>query len=252
MKAKALNYTNSRLKNLLLCLLLSLLPARGLLAQPPSYVTYFKVQDGDFFYRQLHVCQDRSVLLVTAFSVTYLSPEGKVLWSYNSTDVKKIPEDTNELNYYAGFGNIAEDEEGIYINAGVHISPCLIKLNRQGEVLFDTIYYQSWLLKEDIMYALSHIAVNGEYLDFAAYYPKDLYFDSSIGSYDFTKGCYAFHRINKNTGERIYNHYECISQDSSNGILKMFPVKGPEKGYILHGITQPNRFSDYTQKPIIG
>jgi hypothetical protein len=243
MKAKALNYTNSRLKNLLLCLLLSLLPARGLMAQPPSYVTYFKVQEGGHFYRQLHVCQDRSVLLVTAFSVTYLSPEGKVLWSYNSTDVKKLPEDTNKLNYNAGFGNIAEDEEGIYINAGAYGSPCLIKLNRQGEVLFDTIYYQSWLLKEDIMYALTNLAVNGEYLDFAAYYPKDLYFDSSIGSYDFTKGCYAFHRINKNTGERIYNHYECISQDSSNEIMKMFPVKGPEKGYILHGDTRPNRFS---------
>jgi hypothetical protein len=234
MKAKALNYTNSRLKSLLLCLLLSLLPARGLLAQPPSYVTYFKVQDGDFFYRQLHVCQDRSVLLVTAFSVTYLSPEGKVLWSYNSTDVKKLPEDTNELNYYAGFRGVAEDDEGIYINADAYSSPCLIKLNRQGEVLFDTIYYQSWLLKEDIMYALSHIAVNGEYLDFAAYYPNDLHFDSSLGYYEFYQGCYVFHRINKNTGERIYNHYECISQDSSNGILKMFPVKGPEKGYIFN------------------
>jgi len=243
MKAKALNYTNSRIKNLLLCLLFSLLPARGLWAQPPSYVTYFKVQEGGHFYRQLHVCQDRSVLLVTAFSVTYLSPEGKVLWTYNSTDVEKLPEDTNELNNYAGFRGVAEDEDGIYINAGAYSSPCLIKLNRQGEVVFDTIYYQSWLLKEDIMYALSHIAVNGEYLDFAAYYPKDLYFDSSIGSYDFTKGCYAFHKINKHTGERIYNHYECISQDSNSFIMKMFPVKGPEKGYILHGVSTPNKNS---------
>jgi hypothetical protein len=93
------------------------------------------------------------------------------------------------------------------------------------------------------MYINTHISVNGDYLEYASYYPLNLYFDSSIGRYDFDKGCYAFHKINKNTGERIYNHYECISQDSNSFIMKMFPVKGPEKGYILHGVSTPNRYS---------
>jgi hypothetical protein len=209
-------------------------------AQVLSFETdVIETENYDGIYKKTIETHDGGFLFLTVYTVTKIDRKGQLLWKY---EFKNGRNPKPQYPFYPGVGNVHDDTGGIYLHGEVFASPYYLRLNHDGELVFDTVYLESWKDTIAPFNENRHVLKDGDYFLTTGITYENLRFDSINNRWEWDKSCYAFHKLDK-FGNRITNYYDCFSDTSQIGgsIVKL---NGLEKEYLIFMVISNSQFGN--------
>ena len=211
MKFAAAKYGNLNSLMRLFLTIISTCACIGMQAQVLSFETeVIEAENFDGIYQKVIETHDSGFLFLTSSQVTKINKKGKILWQHEFKDGRNpMP----RYPFYPAVGSVFDDKEGVYLHGKVYSSPYYLRLNHNGEFVFDTVYLDSWKDTFAPFNENRFILKDEEYFLTTDMTYENLWFDSLNNRWEWDERCYAFHKLDK-VGNRVSSYYRCLSDTS--------------------------------------
>ncbi|MCO5253133.1 MAG: hypothetical protein M9892_02045 [Bacteroidetes bacterium] len=221
-------------KNMKVCVCLLMILPVWLQAQAPkqtlSFITDKLYDEGGGIFLDMIETEDGGFLLLTSYHLFKIDNEGHMEWKLNAGETDITIDGSAVITVFA---QVFEDNDGIYIyGQGPYFTPYYARLNQKGEMLFDTLYWDSYFDTLEPLNYINSILLEGNTFIASGPNLRNPHRDST-GQWKWDGGYYGFYKFDKQTGKRLWSHYDFFTE-SNLTVRKLVKLRGEEKGYLLY------------------